>query len=126
VQENPLLTTIDPLPNNSTESSTPTFYAEAVSGFYPTAPAPQAVWYQFDTWQGPWFQALNNAPYFTISTFPLQVGTHILYAFATDGQDANSTGVAQQFIGGMATYIFTVVPPPGKTGRGCSGHICRL
>jgi hypothetical protein len=52
--------------------------------------------------------ASGAAPYFTLTTPTLSLGTHILYAFATDGQDANSTGVAQQFIGGMAAYVFTV------------------
>jgi YVTN family beta-propeller protein len=108
VQENPFLTTIDALPGNLTESTTPTFDLEAISNFYPIAPTPQAVWFQLDTWQGPWLQASGTAPYFTLTAPPLSLGTHILYAYATDGQDANSTGVAQQFIGGMAAYVFTV------------------
>jgi hypothetical protein len=37
------------------------------------------------------------------------LGTHILYAFATDGQDANSTGMEQQVIGSIAAYLFDVV-----------------
>jgi YVTN family beta-propeller protein len=115
-QENPLLTTIDALPGNLTESTTPTFNLEAISNLYPTAPTPQAVWFQLDTWQGPWLQAPGTAPYFTLTTPTLSLGTHILYAFATDGQDANSTGVAQQFIGGMAAYVFTVAMAGTTTG----------
>ncbi|MGA9980042.1 MAG: choice-of-anchor D domain-containing protein, partial [Candidatus Sulfotelmatobacter sp.] len=107
VLENPLLTTIDALRGNVTQSTTPTFDLEAISA-YPTAPTPQAVWFQLDTWQGPWAKASGTAPYFTLTTPTLSLGTHILYAFATDGEDANSTGVAQQFIGGMAPYVFTV------------------
>ena len=68
------------------------------------------MWYQLDTWQGPWLAAPGVAPYFTLTTPSLLWGNHILYAFATDGQDANSTGVAQQSIGSMAAYLFTVVP----------------
>jgi YVTN family beta-propeller protein len=126
VQEIPLFTTIDALPNNETESATPTFTVEAISSFFPTAPTPQYVWYQLDTWQGPWYPAAGSTPYFSITTSTLSLGTHILYAFATDGQDANSTGVAQQFIGGMAAYVFAVIPTPSKNGNGgCIGHICR-
>jgi hypothetical protein len=66
------------------------------------------VQYQLDTWQGKWLPASGVAPFFTLTTPSLPLGNHILYAFATDGQDANSTGVAQQFIGSMAAYLFTV------------------
>jgi len=46
----------------------------------------------------------------------------------TDGQDANSTGLAQQFIGGMAAYVFAVTAVPTVTSphRGCDGRWCWL
>ncbi|NDQ57478.1 MAG: choice-of-anchor D domain-containing protein [Acidipila sp.] len=46
------------------------------------------------------------------------MGTHIVYAFATDGQDANSSGVAQQLIGEISAQVFTVNSPAG--GLTCS------
>jgi len=115
VQANQLVTNIDPLLDNQTVTSTPTFNLTAFSSFYPTNPTPQAIRYQLDTWQGPWLAALGTAPYFTLTTPGLPLGNHILYAFATDGQDANSTGVAQQFIGSMAAYLFTVTMPGTAT-----------
>jgi len=130
VQDAPLFTLIDALPNNETPSANPLFTVQAESSFYPTAPMPQAVWYQFDTWQGPWSQALGTGPNFFIFSPVLTPGTHVLYAFATDGQDANSTGVAQQFIGGIAAYVFTIITPPVPVTvnphPGCAGHLCRL
>ncbi|MGO8793426.1 MAG: hypothetical protein ACLQLC_01275, partial [Candidatus Sulfotelmatobacter sp.] len=128
VQQNPLVTWIDPLTDNQTTNTTPTFNLTANSAFWPTAPTPQAVWYQLDTWQGPWTLATGTAPNFTITTPTLSLGTHILYAFATDGQDATSTGAAQPFIGSMAAYVFTVTVVPTKTPprRGCTGRVCRL
>jgi hypothetical protein len=68
-----------------------------------------------DTWQGPWLPASGTTPNFTGATPSLSLGTHILYAFATDGQDANSTGMEQQLIGSMAAYLFDVVPPANTT-----------
>ena len=109
VQPSPLVTAIAPLTNNQTISSTPTFNFTATSSFSPYAPTPQAVRYQLDTWQIPWLPASGTAPNFSGTTPTLSLGTHILYAFATDGQDANSTGVAQQLIGSMAAYVFDVM-----------------
>jgi YVTN family beta-propeller protein len=115
VQPIPLVTAIAPLTDNQTISPTPTFDFTATSSFSPTAPTPQAVWYQLDTWQGPWLPASGAAPNFSGTTPSLPLGTHILYAFATDGQDANSTGMEQQLIGSMAAYLFEVVPASTTT-----------
>jgi YVTN family beta-propeller protein len=110
-QSIPLVASIEPLSGgDQTDSPTPTFNVQVNSSFYPTAPTPQALWYQMDTWQGQWLRASGTEPNFTLTTPTLSLGTHILYAFATDGQDANSTGMAQQLIGGMAAYAFMVIP----------------
>ena len=110
VQPIPLVTTIDPLADNQTFQGQLTFDFTAASSFSPTAPTPQEVWYQFDTWEGPWLATSGAAPNFSVTTTGLPLGTHILYAFATDSQDANSTGMAQQLVGTMAAYLFRVVP----------------
>lgn len=115
VQLNPLVTTITPLKNNETINRKPTFTFNVTSSFSPYTPVPQAVWYQLDTWQNRWLRASGAAPKFTASLSSLLLGTHILYAFATDGQDANSTGIAQQFIGNMAAYLFNVTLPATNT-----------
>jgi YVTN family beta-propeller protein len=111
VQPIPLVTAITPLTGNQTAGPTATFNFTASSSFAPTAPPPQAVYYQLDTWEAPWQTTSGSSPNFTGTTPPLTAGTHILYAFATDGQDANSTGVAQQLTGSISAYLFNVVPP---------------
>lgn len=113
VQPIPLVTAIAPLPGNQTANPTPTFDFATTSSFSPYAPTPQAVWYQVDTRQAPWLLASGAAPDFTGTTPSLLPGTHILYAFATDGQDATSTmgGVAPgSLIGNIAAYQFDVLP----------------
>ncbi len=115
VQPIPLVTAITPLAGNQTVNPTPTFDFTASSSFSPTAPTPQAVWYQVDTGQGRWLPTSGTAPSFSGTTPSLSQGTHILYAFASDGQDANSTGVAQQVTGSMAAYLFDVVLPGTST-----------
>ena len=115
VQPIPLVIAIAPLTDNQTVGRTPTFNFTATSSFGPYTPTPQAVWYQLDTWQIPWLPASGVPPSFAGATPSLSLGTHILYAFATDGQDANSTGVAQQLIGSMAAYLFKVMPASTST-----------
>jgi YVTN family beta-propeller protein len=105
----PLDTAIAPLKGNVTTSLTPTFSFTTDSEFSPYAPPVQGVYYQFDTWQGPWQPASGQAPSFTATPAkPLSLGTHILYAYAVDPQAANSTGMAQNFVGRMTAYVFTV------------------
>ncbi|MBZ5658723.1 MAG: choice-of-anchor D domain-containing protein, partial [Acidobacteriia bacterium] len=115
VQPIPLLTAIAPLTDKQTVERTPTFNFTASSSFSPYAPPPQHVFYQLDTWQTPWLAGSGVPPNFTGTTPSLSLGTHILYAFATDGQEANSTGVAQQLIGSMQAYLFNVVPASTST-----------
>jgi YVTN family beta-propeller protein len=110
VQPIPLVTAITPLTGNQTAGPTQTFNFTASSSFTPTAPPPQAVYFQLDNWQTPWQPTSGTPPNFTGTTTALTAGPHILYAFATDGQDANSTGVAQQLTGSISAYLFNVVP----------------
>jgi YVTN family beta-propeller protein len=105
----PLDTSIASLAGDVTTSRTPSFDFTTSSSFSPNAPPVQGVYYQFDTWQGAWQAASGTAPSFTATpSQPLSLGTHILYAYAVDPQAANSTGVAQNFVGQMTAYIFTV------------------
>ncbi len=104
----PLTTSIAGFADNVTLSPTPTFTFTTSSTFSPVAPPIQHVYYQVDTLQGPWLEATGSAPDFTGVSPTLTRGSHILYAFATDGEDATSTGVTADMIGTMSTYVFTV------------------
>src|SRR6266851_3823837 len=124
VQPIPLTTAItagdtfygDPLKNQTT-SATPSFTFTASSAFSPTAPPVDAVYFQVDTWQGPWTAATATmTPGSFTTTLPtLSLGIHILYAYATDGQDASSImttdgngGGSSPVIGNIAAYLFLV------------------
>jgi hypothetical protein len=121
VQTIPLTTAISALPDNQTISPTPAFTFTASSTFSPTAPAVDAVYFQLDTWQGAWTSASSaGTPGSFTGTLPaLSHGIHILYAYATDGQDASSiqtggAGIGQSspLIGNIAAYLFLFAPPP--------------
>ncbi len=109
----PLTVAIAPLNGNQTTNPQPSFTFTTTSTYTPTAPPVEAVYYQVDTWQGPWLQASGAAPSFTARTPVLRLGTHILYAYAADGQTADSiqTGLeSSPIIGQITAYVFTVLP----------------
>jgi YVTN family beta-propeller protein len=113
----PLTTTITPLSGNQTSSPTPTFNFTASSTFAPTAPSVNAVYFQFDTWQGPWLATTSAPGGFSGIAPTLAVGPHILYAFATDGQDSssimsNTNGGSSPLMGAIAAYSFAVSSAP--------------
>ncbi len=122
VQTIPLTTTITPLTGNETMNLTPTFTFAASSSFAPTAPPVDALYFQVDTWQGPWIAATpTGGGGFSGTTPTLPLGTHILFAYATDGQDAgsvstggNGIGQSSPIIGSIAAYVFTVLTPVPK------------
>jgi hypothetical protein len=91
VQSIPLSVSIQALANNQTASPTPSLTFSAQSSFNPTAPLPQGVLYQVDTWQGPWLRTTGNGLTFAGITSALAPGFHIVFAYADDGQDATST-----------------------------------
>jgi uncharacterized repeat protein (TIGR01451 family) len=119
VQPIPLTDTITPLVGNQTSNPAPTFTFSASSSFAPTAPPVDALYFQFDTWQGPWTPATSTGSGGFSGTAPtLSLGTHILYAYATDGQDASSImttifGGSSPVVGAISAYVFTVVNPAG-------------
>lgn len=122
VQVVPLGTTITPFINNTTVERTPTFMFTTNSTFSPTAPVVQDVYFQLDTWQGKWLRAQGAFNAFTGSAPTLSLGTHIVYAYATDGQDAGSTqtstgngGQSSPLIGTIQAYVFTVMQAPTTT-----------
>ncbi len=114
----PLTTSITPLPGDETSDPTPTFALSASSGYSPITPPEQAVYFQVDTWQGPWQTATAlGGGNFDATTSSLALGTHVLFAFASDGQDATACSSAHETlcsprVGQIAAYVFTVVLPP--------------
>jgi hypothetical protein len=118
VQPIPLLTKITPLPANQTTSRTPSFSFQTISTYQPVTPPPLAVYFQVDTWQGPWTKASGSNPAFSGQTGTLLLGTHVLYAYASDGQDAGMNANAlngQVVIGEIAAYPFTVMQVSSAT-----------
>lgn len=105
----PLVTAITPVMGNRTTERTPIFVFSVSSSFAPIAPPPRGLYYQVDTWQMPWLAASGVPPNFKGELPRLSLGPHILYAFASDAQDANSTGAAQLLIGRISAYMFHVV-----------------
>jgi len=105
-QPNPLTTVITPLPGNTTTNAAQAFQFNAAN----TAPPPVSnLFFQFDTFEGAWSQGTPSgaAGSFTGAASGLSVGTHILYAFATDGEEATSVMQASSpVIGGITAYLF--------------------
>ena len=69
------------------------------------------IYYQADTWTGPWLRAAPQGSSGGGTTPALTKGIHILYAFAVDGMEATSinTGEGSSPIPGqMSAYLFLV------------------
>ena len=107
IQTIPLQATVAPLPGNSTRSLSPTFSFVGTSSFTPSAPPVDALFFQVDTWQGPWLTATSQgAGAFSGTISTLQPGFHILYFYATDGEEATSTNSGSPLIGNIGSYGF--------------------
>ncbi|MDD4295380.1 MAG: beta-propeller fold lactonase family protein [Ruminiclostridium sp.] len=106
---------IMPLLGNITSDTTPAFEFNAPS----ESPLPvRQIWYQTDTLNGQWQKAVPEGSSACATISALSLGTHILYAMATDGQDASSvnTGTGSSpMIGKTVAYAFTVISPPEIT-----------
>jgi DNA-binding beta-propeller fold protein YncE len=114
VQPSPLTVAISSLMGNVTTLATPTFGFQASSTFAPYDTMPTGVLFQVDSWRGIWTAATSEGSgNFQGITPALLPGFHILYAYATVGQQATSTITAAQsspLIGSIAAYGFLVVP----------------
>jgi len=120
VQPIPLTTTILPLTNNTfTNPGTPVFNFTTATAYSPIAPLIQNLYYQLDTWQGPWLRATSTGPNAFSGAGPLLApGIHIVYAYAADSQfaDSTQTGLESSPIpGAIAAYAFLVVPTSSST-----------
>ncbi|HZR29626.1 MAG TPA: Ig-like domain repeat protein, partial [Terriglobales bacterium] len=119
VQPIPLTTAITPLPGDTSFLPNPQkFQLTTASAYQPFAPTVRSVYFQIDTWQGPWLKASGAAPHFTAIAPPLLAGLHTLYVYATDVQFADSiqTGFESSPIpGAISAYTFLVAPAPTIT-----------
>jgi hypothetical protein len=119
----PLDADITPLPGDVSGVYSPSFSFVAASEFAPFATVPDGLFFEIDTWQGPWTAATSQGSgnFSGAVTAPLQPGVHILYGYATDGQDATSTmgsigsnmsgGGTSPLISDITAYVFLVSPP---------------
>jgi YVTN family beta-propeller protein len=109
----PLTTVITALAGNQSSSATPSFTFNAQSNFSPNHPTPANIFFQVDTWQGAWATGTggaNGSPFNGTVAAALQPGFHILYAYAGDGQEADSEQRGSPLIGSIAAYGFLVTP----------------
>ena len=128
VQSNALQTAITALTNNQSSTETPSFSFTATNGL--TGTAADNLVYQFDRWTGPWTAAVrgaasgNSVAFSATVATPLEPGFHILYAFATDGEEGTSVNTGAEsspLVGTIAAYGFLVAPqiatafPPALT-----------
>ena len=112
VRDTPLdavpLTATAVIPNQAT--TVPKFAATAASGFGTSV---QRVYFQVDDVVGQWRIAALAAGQFTINAAPQLPGMHLLYTFATDGQESTSVNTGAQsapLIGSVSVQPFFVVP----------------
>jgi hypothetical protein len=71
------------------------------------------LWYQVDTWEGNWQPTTNTGAgtYQATIKSPLPLGVHVLYAYATDSQEATDTNPGlgtSPLVGQIAAYAFLV------------------
>lgn len=113
IQPIPLQSSIAALSGNQTANAAPSFTFKGGSSFTPFAPPIDNLFYQVDTWLDPWTAAApQNSGSFTGSTGPLTPGFHILYAYATDGEEATATNAGSQsspLVSNVTAYGFLVV-----------------
>jgi YVTN family beta-propeller protein len=117
VQTIQIVTTITPLSGNATTSSSPTFHFTTANNFTTGAPINNLV-YQVDTWTGTWTAATSNGSgNFSGNAASLQPGYHVIYAYATEGEEGTSGAGPEgsAVIGNIAAYGFLV------TGGSSSG-----
>lgn len=105
----PLTTEITPLAGDVTVLPRPTFSFDASSTFDPITPPVRHIYYQVDTWTGPWLTASLAGAAGSGQTPALLPGTHLLFALAVDGQEATFINTGQgssPVIGEISGYHF--------------------
>lgn len=80
----------------------------ATTEFAPHAPDIQHIWTRVDSLNGPW-AAVTPAGAAGTASFTLPPGVHTIFAFATDGQEANTK---TPIVGTMASLAIEIRPRP--------------
>ncbi len=111
VQPLPLTTAIAPQSFSGLQSpaSNPIFTFTPQSNYFPFNPAPHSVYFQVDSWEGPWTPAQSSGGPFSGQTPSLALGDHVLFAYAGDGTEATALGRSETLIGQIESYPFTVI-----------------
>jgi len=121
VQPVPLTTVITPLINNASTVGNPTLAYTVSSAYAPTAPPVQRLYYQVDTWTGPWQVATPSGGGGSFAIPAQTGGIHTVYAFAGDGQESASinTGFgASPIPGSITAYTLLIPTTPGAPSIG--------
>ena len=105
----------------STQDRNPVFAFAASTSFQPFSLPMANVFYQVDTWQGLWLPATGLGSNFSAQLSHLSLGDHILYAYATDGQDS-SLYEGNSITSPIAAYPFTVVQSGSSTALAVSAN----
>ncbi len=111
---------IDGLPPNSTNTGSPAFTFSATNNLAPTHIV-NGLYFQVDSQQGNWTTATLTSPgNFSGTASNLTPGFHILYAYATDGEDTLASpapfgGESSPQVGTISSYGFLVDPPIAVT-----------
>jgi YVTN family beta-propeller protein len=96
----------------------------AYSNLPPPAPALREMYYQSDTWQGPWNNDFSQPAILSSS-----LGVHVLYAFVTDGEEADAAAsqptagsafVGHKMTGTIAATAYVNVLPSTLTAMSVS------
>jgi YVTN family beta-propeller protein len=114
VQNLPLTVEIALSADHITHTRTPTFSFTPTSAYSPANPAIQNVFYQVDTWTGPWLKATHNAGLWSGTTHFLQIGPHVMYTYTSNGLESGSFDPSYanaQPVGKISAYGFYVMPP---------------
>ena len=118
-----LQTTINPLSSNTTYITAPAFTFSTANS-YSSAPV-SGVYYQLDSQQGTWTPATSTGSgNFAATLSNVIPGFHMMYAFATAEDDANTSSFeglqADPVIGAIASYGFLAAPPNANAGPSSS------
>ena len=113
----PISTTVTQPTGNQPSSFTQTFSFATSNNFttLPTTAPIDNLLYRDGTWQLPWNVGANQGSgNFTGSLSVLQVGPHLLYSFASDGEEATSTSTGSgtgPLMGAITAYPYLVAAP---------------
>jgi hypothetical protein len=95
-----------------------TVHFSAASGFAPNAPAISQIYYLVDAIDGPWLEA-TPAGDEASATLSLPPGSHVVHAFAVDGQEATtSRGRELSPIVGQTASLEIAMPAPPACSNG--------